>query len=195
MRTYLSASTSPMAVRYDDLRLQRVAGGVTPTVAPPPPPTVTQPPPAAAFPTAGTGSSPVGSTNYPVPSGAVFVAAKNSRSGAGTRTSPYGSLAYALERAPSGSTVVLRGGRYHETASVPFHRRLTIQSYPGEAVWLDGSSRVSGWVKSGSTWVVTGWNHIFDHRVSHTKGVDESRRFIDPAYPLAGHPTKSGSEA
>ena len=180
LRTYLSASTPRMNASYDNVRVQRVAEASPTTIAPPPPPTTRTP--------TGAGSAVVGSTRYPIPGGAVFVAARNSRSGAGTQASPYGSLAYALERAPSGSTLVLRGGNYHESATVPFHRRLTIQSYPGEAVWLDGSSKVTGWVKSGSTWVVNGWNHIFDHRVSHSQGVDESRRFIDPAYPLAGYP-------
>lgn len=179
LRSYLSASTAPLRVGYDNLLVQKLVDGTAPT--PPTPPTPPAAPP-------NVGSAPIGSTNYPVPAGAVYVTASGSRTGSGTASSPYGSLAYAIEKANSGSTIVMRGGSYRESTVVPFYKRLTIQSYPGESVWLEGSSVVSGWQRAGNTWIVSGWNYIFDHRVSHNQGVDESNRFVDPAYPMAGHP-------
>ncbi|MBB2985725.1 right-handed parallel beta-helix repeat-containing protein [Terracoccus luteus] len=175
LRSYLSASSASTGLAYDNVAVQRLAepGGTTPAPVPATP---------------QVGSAAPGGTYYSVPSGAIFVTAAGSRAGSGTAASPYGSLAYAIERAPSGATLVMRGGTYRESTTVPFGKRLTIQSYPGEAVWLEGSSPVTGWQKSGSTWAVSGWNYIFDHKVSHTRGVDESNRFIDPAYPMAGYP-------
>ena len=43
----------------------------------------------------------------------------------------------------------------------PVNRTFTIQAYPGEAVWLDGSSAVTDWVKSGNVWVKSGWTAAF----------------------------------
>ncbi|RHA41945.1 right-handed parallel beta-helix repeat-containing protein [Cellulomonas rhizosphaerae] len=83
---------------------------------------------------------------------------------------------------------MLRAGSYHERVFIPQGKELTIQSYPGEAVWFDGSSTVTGWTAAGSAWVAPGWNFDFDSRVSFTAGSDESSRWLDPAYPMAGHP-------
>ena len=161
-----------------------------PTAAVPPEPPVDPvvPPEPPVDPVSSAGSVPVGSADYPVPANAVFVTADGSRTGSGTSASPFGSLAYGIEKASAGSTIVMRGGTYHESTTVPFFKKLTIQSYPKEAVWLDGSSVVTGWQRAGSAWVVSGWNHIFDPRVSHTEGVDQSDFFLDPAFPMAGHP-------
>lgn len=139
--------------------------------------------------TSGTvGSLPVGSARYPVPQGAIFASAGPVGSGAGTLSSPYGSAQAAVDAAPSGSTIVLRGGYYHESLLIPQGKALTVQAYPGEAVWFDGSSRVTGWAASGGTWSVSGWDHVFSHAVSYIQGQDESARFVDPAFPMAGYP-------
>jgi parallel beta-helix repeat protein len=135
----------------------------------------------------GAGSAPVGSTSYPVPADAVFVAALDGTGGLGTEASPYQSVATAVSRAVTGSTLVLRGGTYRESVRIPFGKALTIQSYPGEAVWFDGAAPVTGWTQSGSTWVRSGWTYLFDHRVSFGVGMDESSRYVDPARPMAGH--------
>jgi len=134
------------------------------------------------------GSVPVGSASYPVPSGAVFVTAGGSTGGSGSKADPYQSLAAALKKVPTGTTLVLRGGVYRESVTVPFYRKLVIQPYPGEAVWLDGSVPVSGWQKSGSTWSVSGWNHNLDSRVSFSSSNDQTSWFVDPKFPMAGHP-------
>ncbi|MBC9227577.1 right-handed parallel beta-helix repeat-containing protein, partial [Aeromicrobium sp. 636] len=159
----------------------------TPTTAPP---TVAPTPGPAPVPGASSdvGSLPVGSASYVVPVGAVFVAASGSSGGSGSQSDPFGSLGAALAKVKSGSTLVLRGGSYHESVRVPFNKKVTIQPYPGEAVWLDGTVPVTGWQKSGSSWFVSGWNHNLDSRVSFNSAADQSDWFVDPKYPMAGHP-------
>ncbi len=191
--THLSSGSPAMDVRVDDVSV----GGITTDPAPTPTPTPTPaspPTPAATATTAASttsgataGSVPVGSTMYTVPTNAVYAAAKGNRTGIGSSKDPYGSAAYAIEKAPNGATIVLRGGTYRESVYVGFNRKLTIQSYPGEAVWFDGSSPISGWRKSGSTWV-TNWTYTFDRRISFNAGLDETSRFTDSRNPVAGYP-------
>jgi trimeric autotransporter adhesin len=150
-----------------------VAASVAPAAAP-----VLSESPAAVQSTAG--SAVPGSTSYPIPSGAVFVSPAGNNSAAGAAASPLRTVAQAIARARSGSTIVLRTGTYHESIRIPSNKALTVQSYPGEAVWFDGSSAVTGWAKSGTTWVHSGWTAAF------SQGSNSS--FINPAYPMAGHP-------
>jgi hypothetical protein len=99
-------------------------------------------------------------------------------------------LARAIALAPSGGTIVLDAGTYHERVEVPADKRLTIQSAPHAAVWLDGSSAVTGWARSGSTWVKTGWTAKFDSTPSYTSTIPSGPdwSFVNPAYPMAAHP-------
>ena len=89
-----------------------------------------------------------------------------------------------------GQTIVLRAGTFHE--SVVVNKDVTIQSYPHEAAWLDGSSLVTGWARSGSSWKVGGWTTKFDSSPSYTRGSSGSTAagwsFINPSYPMAAHP-------
>ncbi len=201
INTYLSAGSPANIMRIDDFSVVTDASETPPTPAPPPTPSASSTPtsPASPVPTPApepatpsspdaAGSLPVGKTTYPVPAGAIYAAAKGTRTGSGTASDPYGSAAYAVEKAPNGSTIVLRGGTYREYVYVGFNRSLTVQSYPGEAVWFDGSAPVTGWTKSGSTWVVNGWTHVFDHRISFNANADETKRFVDNRNPLAGYP-------
>ena len=134
----------------------------------------------------GVGSAAVGTTNYAVPSNAVYVSPSGTATGTGTKTKPYGSVQAAMNKAATGTTIVLRGGSYHETVEVPYKKALTIQAYPGEAVWFDGASTLTGWKASGSTWA-TAWNYSFDHRVSLVGG-DQTSWWVNPARPMAGYP-------
>ncbi|WP_051468095.1 right-handed parallel beta-helix repeat-containing protein [Actinomadura oligospora] len=141
---------------------------------------------------AGAGSLPVGRTSYRIPHGAVIVAPNGSDAASGSPSAPLRTLAAAITRAPEGGTIVLRRGVYHESVTVPQGRRLTIQAHPGEAVWLDGSSRVTAWKRSGLVWAASGWTYRFDASPSYTKGAgdgtDEAFKFLDPAFPMASHP-------
>jgi parallel beta-helix repeat protein len=127
-----------------------------------------------------------------VPAGAVFVAPSGSATGAGTQASPLSTIAAAINKAPSGGTIVVRGGTYHESIIVPAQKKLTIQSFPKEAVWLDGSSTVSNWAASGNAWVSNGWTASFDASPTYSRGKPDNTQpgwqFVNPAYPMAAHP-------
>lgn len=88
-------------------------------------------------------------------------------------------------------TVVMRGGTYNE--SVAISKSVTVQNYPGEAVWLDGSTEVGGWVKDGTRWRRDGWKTTFDHSPTYTKGAPDSTdqywQFVNKGtHPMAAHP-------
>ncbi|WP_377640619.1 right-handed parallel beta-helix repeat-containing protein [Oryzobacter terrae] len=136
------------------------------------------------------GAAAPGTTSYAVPAGAVVVSTRGSDAAAGTLAAPVRTLARALVLAPAGGTVVLRAGTY--TESVTASKKVTIQSYPREAVWLDGTVAVGGWVKDGTTWRRDGWTKRFDASVGFSKGdVDGTAagwRWLSPDYPMAAHP-------
>lgn len=132
------------------------------------------------------GAAPVGSMRYAVPAGAVYVALNGSdATGTGTLDQPYATLAKALSKAVAGSTIVLRAGHYNQSALVT--RAVTIENYPGEAAWLDGSIPVSGWVRTGAGWVHSGWSYQFDSSASFTSG-SNAGNFVNAQYPMAAHP-------
>lgn len=80
----------------------------------------------------------INNTNYSIPSGAYFISPGGSNDNPGTQTAPWGSIQKAIKSAPSGSTIVLRGGTYYE-GGLNVDKTLTFQPYPNEEVWLDGS--------------------------------------------------------
>ena len=119
-------------------------------------------------------------TAYSIPSAAYFVAVTGSDGNAGNAAAPFRTLSRAIEAASSGATIVLRQGTYRE--SVPLvSKRLTIQPYPREQVWLKGSIVVSDWIRSGTVWRADNWTHEFD-RNSYERGS------IDSQHPYAGYP-------
>ena len=132
---------------------------------------------------------PVGQASYPVPGGAVHVAPWGVDTNPGSSAAPVRTGARGVAIAPNGGTVVLRGGIYRE--SVVVDRRVTIQNAPGEAVWLDGSAPVGGWVRTGNGWRRDGWTTRFDHSPSYTRGAPDGTgymQFLNPSYPMAAHP-------
>lgn len=185
---------------WEDEGIRFYAGPATGTPPPPttPPPTTappttsppTTPPPPPPPPPSSVGSLPVGQASYPVPGGAIHVASWGNDGSAGTSAAPVRSLARGVALSPSGGTVVLHGGIYRE--SVVVDRRVTIQNAPGEAVWLDGSTPVSGWVQTGNGWRKDGWTTRFDHSPTYTRGAPDGSppywQFVSPSYPMAAHP-------
>ncbi|HKT57447.1 MAG TPA: right-handed parallel beta-helix repeat-containing protein [Microbacterium sp.] len=138
------------------------------------------------------GAATVGTTAYAVPTGAIFASPTAAAGGNGRAATPYKTAQAAINAAPSGATIVLRGGTYHENITVPAGKKLTIQAYPKEAVWFDGTEAQTGWTASGSKWYVGGWNHVFDSSPTFTRGAPDGTsagwQWINPAYPMAAHP-------
>lgn len=132
----------------------------------------------------------VGSQQYPVPAGAIVVSPSGNDAAAGTVAKPVRTLKRAVELATPGSTIVLRAGEYHE--SVVVTKTVTIQNWPEEAVWLDGSVRVSAWSAQGGRWRHDGWTWEPDTSPTYFRGAPDSKepgwQWINPAYPMAAHP-------
>lgn len=156
---------------------------VSPTPAPTPSPTPSQ--------VVGVGTT-LGSTNYPVPAGALVVATSGNDSNPGTTAAPLRSLGRAVAVAPSGATIVLRAGTYHESVTIPSGKALTVQNWPAEVVWFDGSEPISGFVADGARWRKDGWTAKFDHSPTYTRGAADSTQeawgFVSASYPMAAHP-------
>lgn len=119
-------------------------------------------------------------TAYAVPSGAVFVSNSGNDGASGTQGAPLRTVAKAVTKVGSGGTIILRQGTYREALG-SISKRITLQPYPHEEVWMKGSNVVTGWVKSGTTWVKTGWTTSFCQSCY-------DGRAIDPAHPNAGRP-------
>ncbi|SDR75671.1 parallel beta-helix repeat (two copies) [Friedmanniella luteola] len=138
-----------------------------------------------------TGSAPVGSTRHPVPAGALVVSRGAAAGGDGSLAAPFRRIQDAVDRVGAGGTVVVRAGSYHESVVLPIDRTVHLQSYPGEPVWLDGSSALRGWQRRGDAWEVR-WTHTFDSSPTYTRGAEERDepgwRFVNPAHPMAAHP-------
>ncbi|MGH3623324.1 MAG: right-handed parallel beta-helix repeat-containing protein [Sciscionella sp.] len=132
------------------------------------------------LPTATAKDMPLAVTMYPAPDDAVFVSPKGSDRASGSAGSPLRTVRAAIERAPSGATVVLRGGTYREGVGT-LDKRLTIQPFPGERVWLKGSLVVSDWSHTGAVWEHRGWRVDLCERC-FLPGI------VDAAHPLAGLP-------
>jgi parallel beta-helix repeat protein len=194
---YSSSSNKTVATTtFDDLTVVQSPQDAVPTPVPVPAPTPTpapapapepapEPTPAPETdPAPSRGSVPVGSASYAVPAGALFVAPGGDDGAAGNQAAPYRTLAAAVAKAKAGATIVLRAGSYNESVVVPFNKPLTIQAYPKEAVWLDGSVPVSSWQRSGSGWS-TPWSSFPS---SALLGIADNPRFLQAGFPLAGRP-------
>lgn len=181
--TYASAKhTSKTNISVDNLKLAKATATAT---TPPTPPTKPVDP-VAPVTNPKRGTATVGSASYAVPSNAIYVAPSSSGAQSGTKSNPYTSLQKAIDAAADGQTIVLRAGTYHQSAKVPMGKdKLTIQNYPGEKVWMDGTKKVTNWKKSGSTWASAGWTPSFSNKIM---GVANNSRFVDSKYPMAARP-------
>lgn len=145
----------------------------------------------AAPPYASAGSLAVGAASYAVPAGAIVVAKTGNDASPGTLGKPVKTVARGLALAPAGGTVVVRAGAYREQLTIS--KKVVLQNYPKEAVWLDGSSPVAGWVADGNAWRHDKWTTRFDHSPTYTKGAADGTAagwsFVDKVkYPMAAHP-------
>lgn len=127
------------------------------------------------------GSVPVGTATYPVPARATFVdAARGNDNASGTINAPLKTVSRALDRTAAGGTIVLREGTYHERVFIG--QAVTVQAYPGEAVWFDGTQPLTSWTERNGVWE-TAFTQRFDRR---TPGSDDA--FVGPQNPLAAYP-------
>jgi hypothetical protein len=117
-------------------------------------------PPPPAPPITWRGAIAVGGTHYDIPTtgAVVYVDGSGSDTAAGTADAPFRTVAHAVSvLATSGGTVIVRAGVYHSSLTrASGGAMVTVQAYPGEAVWFDGSVVVTTWTASGSVWVHTG---------------------------------------
>lgn len=139
----------------------------------------------------GAGSVDIGTTKYNPPTNAIYVSPSGNNDGNGSLGAPLRTIQSAIKRAVSGGTIVLRAGGYHEKLTIFDGKPLTVQSYPGEAAWLDGSSVVDGWTQDGKLWSRT-WDLVFDSSPTYSRGVkdnsEEHWNFVTPEHPMAAHP-------
>jgi parallel beta-helix repeat protein len=179
--TYVSGAAGRTTVLTNQFTASK-ATATDPTTSSPAPPSTTSPVPAPVTPTTGAiGSAAVGSTAYAIPSNALYVSASSGRDGnSGSVSSPMQTIGAGVAHAANGQTVVVRQGSYNEHLNLG--KPITIQAYPHEAVWMDGSVPVSGWTQSGATWVAP-WSYQFNHSTDNAG--NSSSRFVDPAYPMA----------
>ena len=135
-----------------------------------------------ASPAAGAGAARLGTTSYPVPAGARFVAPTGSDANDGSLAQPWRTLGHAVSVSPSGSTIVMRAGTYREGDITDYGKTLTIQPYPHEAVIVRGTQVTTGFVAAagGRAWVRSGWNYQFPRNAPSV--------LITPAAPLADAP-------
>jgi len=143
-----------------------------------------------ALPTSVTeGSGPIGSHAWTVPKDALYVSPKGNDSSDGSRAHPFLTVQNALSAARPGQTIVLRGGTYNQRVTVLPGRPVTIEPYPHEKVWFDGSVAVSNWQSDGAIWVSNGWTAQFDDSPTFTSGAAPSTlpdfAFVSSNYPLA----------
>ncbi len=130
---------------------------------------------------AGTGTASVDDikdTNYSVPAGAIFVAPDGKDSNTGKSYDSPLSVNKAIASAPSGATIVFKGGVYRNV-DTGISKKLTLQAYPREKPLLKGSIEVTGWAAEGNIWRKDGWMYSF------TPNMDSEN--IDPNYPMAGY--------
>jgi hypothetical protein len=167
----------------------------TPTATSPSQAPVVTPTPAAPATTTGRASAlagaTLGSASYDVPSTAVVVATDGNDANPGTLAAPVATLARALAIAPSGGTVVVRGGSYHQ-GGLRIARTVTIEGYPGETVWFDGARPVSGFGFTGASWSLGGWSPVLDHSPTYKQGAPDGTapgwQWVDAAHPMAAYP-------
>jgi hypothetical protein len=130
--------------------------------------------------TAPSGTAAIKDTAFPVPSGAVYVSTSGTDTADGSVSAPLRTVEAAVQRAPTGGTVVLRAGVYRE-GGIRIDKRVTLQSAPHEQVWISGSDVISKWLKDGTAWRARDWTSPFCQDC-YPAGA------IDRAHPLAGLP-------
>jgi parallel beta-helix repeat protein len=158
----------------------------TTTTSPPPPPTGDD--------------AWIPDTTYAIPVGAIFMSPSGDDTAGGTESQPVRTINRAIALCPAGGTIVMRGGIYRDfynngTSYQVLTKPLTLQAYPHEKCWADGTDIVStGWTQDGTRWWVPWQTPTFcggqyynaDPLVGN--GACAPIQHINPSFPAAGDP-------
>lgn len=125
--TYVSSSELTVVIPANDIAFAGVANV-----------TVVNPTPGG-----GTSGAATFTINGSLPSDVSFVAPNGSDNNPGTITQPYLTIQKCATTVSSGETCAIRAGIYRETVTP--NSGITITSYDGEPVTVDGSNPVTGW--------------------------------------------------
>jgi hypothetical protein len=149
----------------------------------------------AGTPAAGYGSV-VPDTAYPIPTGAIFMATNGSDGNAGTQQAPVKTLGAAITKVASGGTIVARQGVYRDSNTpivngkfLTVSKKFTLQSYPHEQVWFDGTDQVTNWTSDGAgRWYVS-WStpDFCQHYANYPTG-----GYYTQIWPWQGTPSTGG---
>lgn len=191
---YSASGGDTPQISIDALEVRPAVVGSNPQPTEPTEPTeLTQPTqPGGTGPRGGAGAAAPGSFSFAAPATAVHVSLTGADTNPGTATLPMLTITAALRKVPSGGTIVVHEGSYHEEVLVPPQKKVTIQPDAGEAVWLDGAEPVTGWRSEGGVWVKDSWTVRLDSSPTYTKGAPDGAaagwQFVNPAFPMASHP-------
>ncbi|KAI1698522.1 right handed beta helix region domain-containing protein [Ditylenchus destructor] len=119
-------------------------------------------------------------SNFPIPSGAIFVAPNGNDANAGTQAAPLLTPAAAVKKAVNGSTIVVRAGVYYEVNLGTVSKKITLQAYPHEQVHFLGSKPATGWTKEQTYWRTAWTNPLASQDIPECP-----KEVINPAYPNA----------
>lgn len=127
------------------------------------------------------------STSYGIPSHAVFMSPSGQDAYPGTVSAPVRTLARAYALVPAGGTIVARGGTYRDGGLVA-RKAFTLQAFPREQPWFDGTDVVRAWTSDGHGHWYVGWS---------TPGFCASNAFpsggyYQQAWPWLAAPTTAG---
>jgi hypothetical protein len=152
----------------------------------------------------GTGLDSTGATipdtNYAIPVGAIFMSPSGADANTGTQAAPVKTIARAVALVPAGGTVVLRAGLYRDGSTTSITKSFTLQPYPHEKAWLDGTDVVTTWTSTGAGQWYTSWNtpsfcsggyYTYPYNAQPTSNGGPCSHYDmygDPANPAAGDP-------
>ena len=87
-----------------------------------------------------------------------YVATSGNDANAGTAlTAPFRTIQRAANLAGPGDTVLVRGGTYRESLGT-ISKKVNLQAYPHEKVWINGAAVLANLKRAGNAWVRTGWS-------------------------------------
>ena len=126
-------------------------------------------------------------TNYAIPSAAIYLSPSGSDANAGTLAAPVRTLARAYALVPAAGTIVARGGTYRD-GNLSATKAFTLQAYPHEQPWFDGTDVVSDWTADANgRWYVSWSTPDFCQNAANPTG-----GYYTQIWPWLGTPQAAG---